>query len=36
MRMSFNEFIEALGRLSEYISPAPVGEDINAWPTLSR
>jgi hypothetical protein len=34
--MSFNEFLEALGRISEKISPAPLGEDADTWPTLNR
>ncbi|CAD8181810.1 unnamed protein product [Paramecium pentaurelia] len=36
LRMTFNEFLEALGRVSEKISPAPIGEDAQIWPILAR
>ncbi|CAK83556.1 unnamed protein product (macronuclear) [Paramecium tetraurelia] len=36
LRMTFNEFLEALGRVAEKISPAPIGEDAQIWPVMAR
>ncbi|CAD8082483.1 unnamed protein product [Paramecium sonneborni] len=36
LRMTFYEFLEALARVAEKISPAPIGEDASVWPVLAR
>lgn len=34
--MNFVEFFEALGRLAEIVSPAPVGENCEQWAKRTR
>ena len=36
IRMSFIEFVEALARLAERISPCPLGENIENWSLNGR
>jgi hypothetical protein len=34
--MSFLEFVEALARIAEKISPSPIGESFEKWDIIDR
>jgi hypothetical protein len=36
IRMSILEFIEALARIAEKISPSPIGENFEKWDIMDR